>query len=225
MAWEFLTLLRVRLGGKLLSIVALAIGGTGLSPLLHVIKSAPSADFLSYGSAVDALIFNSRFLGYFDSSLASGTWQSAFGEVPHSVRLPIKTFGYQLLRTLTDAAPGIVLEKIYDEFPRDTGIYGSFAQKPVGLSYALEVWKKDLPELPGLVAKIESFFAGTLLNAARFLTDHDVRYVVWSVRESKDIDAWKSIMQAIDADYRWMEFSTAPEAPIGLTAALRRRRR
>jgi hypothetical protein len=95
LAWEFLTLLRVRLGGKLLSIVALAIGGTGLSPLLHVIKSAPSADFLSYGSAVDALIFNSRFLGYFDSSLASGTWQSAFGEVPHSVRLPIETFGYQ----------------------------------------------------------------------------------------------------------------------------------
>jgi hypothetical protein len=122
----------------------------------------------------------------------------------------------RMLRTLTDAPPGIVLEKIYDEFPRDTGIYGSFAQKPVGLSYALEVWKKDLPELPGLVAKIESFFARTLLDAARFLTDHDVRYVVWSVRESKDIDAWKSIMQAIDADYRWMEFSTAPEAPIGL---------
>jgi hypothetical protein len=122
----------------------------------------------------------------------------------------------RMLRTLTDAPPGIVLEKICDEFPRDTGIYGSFAQKPVGLSYALEVWKKDLPELPGLVAKIESFFARTLLDAARFLTDHDVRYVVWSVRESKDIDAWKSIMQAIDADYRWMEFSTAPEAPIGL---------
>jgi hypothetical protein len=49
LAWEFLTLLRVRLGGKLLSMVALAIGGTGLSPLLHVIKSAPSADFLSDG--------------------------------------------------------------------------------------------------------------------------------------------------------------------------------
>ena len=46
LAWEFLTLLRVRLGGKLLSMVALAIGGTGISPLLHVIKSAPSADFL-----------------------------------------------------------------------------------------------------------------------------------------------------------------------------------
>jgi hypothetical protein len=60
------------------------------------------------------------------------------------------------------------------------------------------VWKKELPELPALVAKIDSFYAGTFLDAARFLTDHDVRYVVWSIRESKDIDAWKSIMQAID---------------------------
>jgi hypothetical protein len=111
-----------------------------------------------------------------------------------------------------------VLENIYDEFPRDTGIYGSFAQKPnlVGLPYVLEVWKKDLPELPPLVAKIESFYAGTLLDAARFLTDHDVRYVVWSIRESKNVEAWQSIMQAIDADYRWMEFSATPEAHIGL---------
>jgi hypothetical protein len=118
----------------------------------------------------------------------------------------------RMLRTLTDAPPGIVLEKIYDAFPRDTGIYGSFAQKPnlVGLPYVLEVWKKDLPELPPLVAKIESFYAGTLLDAARFLTDHDVRYVVWSVRESKDPDAWKSIMQAIDADYRWWSFPPRP---------------
>jgi hypothetical protein len=473
LAWEFLTLLRVRLGGKLLSLAALAIGGTGLSPLLHVIKTAPSADFLSYTSAVDALIFNSRFLGYFDNSVASATWQSALGDVPHSVRLPVETFGYQyaiggyhavlsgfllqflaltvmaaiprssqavrarldfilgltvplalcshawvfplqaalvgawtlwdrrnsgewhllsvgagaaagvvlllpflaglgtasghmqmalvtaeahapivqflmvwwpllvlvlavpiagvtrsfagflavfflallifaeffnapdgtyrddflrfnpalkwwgwiftggvfslsaallagtsrvgrivaasvlvlisvfaidagrylvfrshafageidgkgfyaqdrgngrMLSYLTDAPPGIVLENIYDEFPRDTGIYGSFAQKPnlVGLPYVLEVWKKDLPELPPLVAKIESFYAGTLLDAARFLTDHDVRYVVWSIRESKNVEAWQSIMQAIDADYRWMEFSATPEAHIGL---------
>jgi hypothetical protein len=99
-----------------------------------------------------------------------------------------------MLSYLTDAPPGIVLESIYDEFPRDTGIYGSFAQKPnlVGLPYVLEVWKKNLPELPPLVAKIESFYAGTLLDAARFLSDHDVRYVVWSVRESKDIDAWRA---------------------------------
>jgi uncharacterized membrane protein len=95
LAWEFLTLLRVRLGGKLLSLVALAIGGTGISPLLHVIKTAPSADFLSYASAVDALIFNSRFLGYLDNSLTSATWRAVLGDVPHSVRLPIETFGYQ----------------------------------------------------------------------------------------------------------------------------------
>jgi hypothetical protein len=124
----------------------------------------------------------------------------------------------RMLSYLTDAPPGIVLEKIYDEFPRDTGIYGSFAQKPnlVGLPYVLEVWKKDLPELPPVVAKIESFYAGTLLDGARFLTDHDVRYVVWSIRESKNVEAWQSIMQAIDADYRWMEFSATPDTHVGL---------
>jgi hypothetical protein len=124
----------------------------------------------------------------------------------------------RMLRYLTDAPPGIVLEKIHEDFPNDTGIYGSFAQKPnlVGLPYALGVWKKELPELPALVAKIDSFYAGTFLDAARFLTDHDVRYVVWSIRESKDLEAWQRIMQSVDADYRWMEFSTTPEAHIGL---------
>ena len=124
----------------------------------------------------------------------------------------------RMLRYLVDAPSGIVLERVYDEFPRDTGIYGSFAQKPnvVGIPFLLDVWKRNLTELPALVAKIQSFYAGTLLDAERFLTDHDVRYVVWSVRESKNIDAWKSIMQAVDADYRWMEFSPTPEAHVGL---------
>jgi hypothetical protein len=104
--------------------------------------------------------------------------------------------------------------KIHDEFPRDTGIYGSFAQKPnlVGLPYALLVWKRDLPELPALVAQIKSFYGGTNAQAERFLTDHDVRYVVWSYRDARDLARW----QAIDADYRWMEFSPTPEVHIGL---------
>src|SRR5262245_14372624 len=78
------------------------------------------------------------------------------------------------------------------------------------------IWKRNLTELPALVDKVKNFYAGKLLDAARFLSDHDVSYVVWSVRESKDIDAWKSIMQAIDADYRWVEFSTTPDTHIDL---------
>jgi hypothetical protein len=120
----------------------------------------------------------------------------------------------RMLRYLMNAPPGIVLEKIHEEFPRDTGIYGSFAQKPnlVELPHALPVWKRDLPELPALVAQIKSFYGGTNAQAARFLTDHDVRYVVWSYRDARDLARW----QAIDADYRWMEFSATPEAHIGL---------
>ena len=95
LAWEFLTLVRVRLWAKLLSIAALAIGGTGISPLLHFVASPSSPNFFSYESAVEALIYNSRLLGLFDSSVATGTWQAVFAETPRAVRLPIETFGYQ----------------------------------------------------------------------------------------------------------------------------------
>lgn len=93
LAWEFLTLVRVRLWAKLLSIAALAIGGTGI--LLHFVAAPSSPDFFSYESAVEALIYNSRLLGLFDSSVATGAWQAVFGETPRAVRLPIETFGYQ----------------------------------------------------------------------------------------------------------------------------------
>jgi hypothetical protein len=95
LAWEFLTLVRVRLWAKLLSIAALAIGGTGISPLLHFVASPSSPNFFSYESAVEALIYNSGLLGLFDSSVATGTWQAVFAETPRAVRLPIETFGYQ----------------------------------------------------------------------------------------------------------------------------------
>src|SRR6476620_7698968 len=94
-AWEFLTLVRVRLWAKLLSIAALAIGGTGISPLLHLVASPSSPDFFSYESAVEALTYNSRLLGLFDSSVATGAWQAVFAETPRAVRLPIETLGYQ----------------------------------------------------------------------------------------------------------------------------------
>jgi hypothetical protein len=123
-----------------------------------------------------------------------------------------------MLRMLVDAPYGIVLEPVYDAFPRDTGIYGSFALKPnvVGIPYVLDIWKRSVTELPGLVADIQSFYAGTLDNPLGFLDDHDVRYVVWSQRESRNLDAWKSINDMIGANYRWAEFADGPDAHIGL---------
>ena len=473
LAWDFLSALRVRLWAKVLSLVALIVGGTGISPLLHFIATPSFYPFLSYGSAVEALIYNSRLLGQFDSSVASPLWLALAGDTEKSLRLPIETFGYQyaiggyhpvlsgfllqfltlaiivavpqasrevrprlefllglsvpltfcsnawmfplqaalvaawtiydrrnsggwhltfvaaglgigallllpflagigassgymqlqlitseqqtpvvqflvvwwpllvlaltvmlsglsgslagmlaalfvallvftelvnasdgaflhdyirfncllkwwgwiftggvfsvsalllastsraaritaasvlvlisvfaidagryfafrshefagkidgmsayakdpanarMLRTLVDAPRGIVLERIYDEFPRDTGIYGSFALKPnvVGLPSMVDLWKRNLTELPGLVADIKSFYAGTLPDPSRFLADHDVRYVVWSLRESRNLEAWQSINQAIAGAYRWAEFSGTPDAHIGL---------
>ena len=94
-----------------------------------------------------------------------------------------------MLDYLAAAPRGIVLEKVYEERPIDTGIYGSFAVKPslVGVPWILNVWKRDLTELPGLIDEIKSFYAGSHRQPARFLADHNVRYVVWSVRESRDL--------------------------------------
>jgi hypothetical protein len=124
----------------------------------------------------------------------------------------------RMIQYLAQAPRGIVLEKLYDERPVDTGIYGSFAQKPslVGIPWVLRVWKRNLTELPKLLSEINTFYAGDHPQAARFLLDHNVRYVVWSARERKDVDTWQKIAKSIDSDYRWIEFSNRRGPHIGL---------
>ena len=471
LAWEFLTILRVRFGLKLLSVAALAIGGIGVSPLFHLITSPFPSGFFHGASAYHDVLYNSRFVGWFETPVASDVWRSLFGETQRSFLLPIETFGYQYvlggyhavlsgflllflaltiivalphsskevrarlefllglslpltlcsnawafplqaaligswtiwdrrvsgrwdllflasgaaigvlvllpylaglgaavtylrpqLVTVNERAPlaqflmvfwplimlavavpiagltrslagflaalflgllvftelfnfydgsysgefarfnatlkwwgwiftggvfaisafllasdrravrivaaitlvlisvfavdtgrlfafrgfggnidgsrfyaqdlsnarmmdylanaprGIMLEKVYEERPIDTGIYGSFAVKPslVGVPWILNVWRRDLTELPSLIAEIKSFYAGSHTQAARFLADHNIRYVVWSTRESRDIDTWKKIADQISSDFRWLEFSRSSDAHIGL---------
>jgi hypothetical protein len=124
----------------------------------------------------------------------------------------------RMMQVLAEAPYGIVLEKLYDERPVDTGIYGSFALKPslIGVPWILRVWKRDLTELPSLMGELNSFYAGGHPNAVRFLDDHNIRYVVWSVRESEDTFTWEAIDKSISDTFRWMEFSERPDAHIGL---------
>jgi hypothetical protein len=124
----------------------------------------------------------------------------------------------RLIGYLADAPKGIVLEKLYHERPLDTGIYGSFAQKPdvIGIPWVLRVWKRRLKELRALESDINDFYAGTHAQPARFLADNNVRYIVWSVRESRDLETWQSIMQSIASEYRWVEISHSGKSHIGL---------
>ena len=95
LAWEFVSLLRVRFSLRLLSVAALAIGGTGLSPLFHLITVTPKT-LVGLGPAGDAVFHNSRFVGWFENSVASDVWRALFGEgTPRAILLPIETFGYQ----------------------------------------------------------------------------------------------------------------------------------
>jgi hypothetical protein len=124
----------------------------------------------------------------------------------------------RMMQVLAEAPYGIVLEKLYEDRPNDTGIYGSFALKPslMGIPWVLRMWKRDLAELPSLMAEINSFYAGSHPNAARFLEDRNIRYVVWSVRESNDTATWDAIDNSIGDTFRWMEFSDKPDRHIGL---------
>jgi len=74
LAWEFLEALRLGLGRKLLCIAALAIGGTGVSPFFHLITAPSKEDLYTFGSAIHAVFYNSRFVGWFSDENASPLW-------------------------------------------------------------------------------------------------------------------------------------------------------
>jgi hypothetical protein len=124
----------------------------------------------------------------------------------------------RIIEYLSDAPWGIVLEKVYDKPPIDTGIYGSLAQKPdlVGIPWVLRVWQRNLPDLQHVVANVERFYGGTINDPTIFLTEQNVRYVVWSTREAGDMLIWESINLAIAREYRWIEFSSDPQRHVGL---------
>jgi hypothetical protein len=124
----------------------------------------------------------------------------------------------RMLAYLKNAGEGLVLENVYDEHPMDTGIYGSLSGKPdlIGVPWIQRVWDNRLTELPGLAANVARFYRGQIHAPLDFLGGFNIRYVVWSVRESTDLANWAAIDQAIEAQYTWMEFSATPDRHIGL---------
>ena len=124
----------------------------------------------------------------------------------------------RMIEYLSDAPFGIILEKVYEEPPIDTGIYGSFARKPdvVGIPWVLRVWQRNLPDLPHVVDAVGEFYSGKSEDPGAFLIGQNVRYVVWSPRESADTATWQTIDASIREHYRWIEFSADPQKHVGL---------
>jgi hypothetical protein len=124
----------------------------------------------------------------------------------------------RMLSYLKSAEKGLVLEKVYNERPRDTGIYGGLSGQPdlIGVPWIMLVWRPDLTELPVLISQVEKFYGGQQPEPLAFLGGHGIRYVVWSVRESADLAGWAAIDRSIAPDYRWMEFSSTPDRHVGL---------
>ncbi len=124
----------------------------------------------------------------------------------------------RIIDYLVDAPWGVVLEKVYREPPIDTGIYGSFARKPnvVGIPWVVNVWQRNLPDLSYRAKAVEEFYGGSQHEPLRFLASREVRYIVWSARESRAAAAWTAIDAAIGDVFQWVEFSADPALHIGL---------
>ena len=124
----------------------------------------------------------------------------------------------RMLDYLKTAGDGLVLENVYDDPPKDTGIYGSLSGKPdlIGVPWIQQVWNNRLTELAGLAANVGRFYRGQIPAPLDFLNGFDIRYVVWSVRESTDLANWAAIDHVIEVRYAWMEFSATPDRHVGL---------
>src|SRR5260221_1346431 len=97
LAWDFLDSFQVKIGSKILASACFAIGGTGISPLYHVIAAQAHAGLFSAASAQAALFHNSRFIGWFEDGVASDFWRGLTQGAPtlKGLQLPIETFGQQ----------------------------------------------------------------------------------------------------------------------------------
>lgn len=123
-----------------------------------------------------------------------------------------------MFRYLADAPQGIVLENIYDGAYSDSGIHAAFAAKPVLLGWPMHLvtWHGDVPDVWLTRDAIVALYAGNLPDARKWLLARDVRYIVWSVRDAHNREAWSRLQSDIDASYAWHGFGNVAGMPVGL---------
>lgn len=115
----------------------------------------------------------------------------------------------RIIEYLATAPQGRVLQALHQERPIDSGIYASFAlqRSVLGVPWILRVWRDDLTELPGLIAEIEHFYAGTHPAPLDLLRRTQARYVLWMRREQAlRPEAWERLQGALAADYVWLDY-------------------
>ena len=123
-----------------------------------------------------------------------------------------------MLDYLKAAPDGIVLEyNAKGQYTQGSAL-SMFAVKPVFLGWSthLFTWGKSWDLVGPRKAQMDQFYGGDLPDMNEWLLRNDIRYVVWSPRETDTI-AFNRIQKNISKDYYWKSFNgNNTAAPVGI---------
>ena len=93
----------------------------------------------------------------------------------------------------------------------------SFALKPVYIGWPMHLftWGKSWGTIRNRKDDMLAFYKGELPDPANWLHRNQIRYVVWSPRET-DYEAFKKLRVQLARDYYWKDFNGNPDAPVGI---------
>ena len=122
-----------------------------------------------------------------------------------------------MLDYLKSAPEGVVLEHIEKDNYTPGSALSSFALKPVFIGWPLHLftWGKGWGILGPRAEEMRMFYKGELPDPANWLHRNQIRYVVWSPRET-NYDAFKKLRVQLERDYYWKDFNGNPDAPVGI---------
>ncbi len=79
-----------------------------------------------------------------------------------------------------------------------------------------DVWRGYRADIDHRASEIEKFYSGNLPDAARWLEQNHIRFILWLQDENKLAGTFEKIDEQIRSRYFWYDFSVQPGLRIGL---------
>ncbi len=122
-----------------------------------------------------------------------------------------------MLQYLKDAPDGVVLERLEADNFTPGGAMSSFALKPVFVGWPMHLltWGIDWGMLVKRRDEMKAFYQGEMADPVAWLEKNNIRYVLWSNRET-DVQALERLKPQLQQRYYWKQFNDRPDAPVGM---------
>lgn len=123
-----------------------------------------------------------------------------------------------MFRYLAVAPHGIVLENQYETGYHEGGAFAAFSRKPlfVGWTNQLSNWHGNMELVHIRRAQVNKFYSGDMPNSRLWLLDNDIRYIVWTRRDTDPEGLWAKQNAELTPAYAWQDFSSNGGKPVGI---------